>query len=220
MFAEQAAILPKLFERRQVRLIEQIRYDRKVIAAKMNAEVLRSGAFVVAVSKAYVAKYEEFAHGLINETLDLFRRSGIAFDHQSAEWIRAKVGHYLEVGDRNVRGEAEGGKILHNEIKENVGHAMDQALNRMRRDLEIELLDLALVAKPTSESDVVQPIQEFVDALVDLQDRRGAERDFVEFTAKVDEPLCLVLFDIDRFKDVNDKHGGHAIGDDAPQGGG
>ena len=154
MFEEQAAILPKLFERRQVRLIEQIRYDRKVIAAKMNAEgMLRSGAFVVAVSKAYVAKYEEFAHGLINETLDLFRRSGIAFDRQSAEWIRAKVGHYLEVGDRNVRGEAEGGKILQNEIKENVGHAMDQALNRMRRDLEIEL-DLALVDLPTAAETV------------------------------------------------------------------
>lgn len=49
----------------------------------------------------------------------------------------------------SIRGEAEGGKIVQNEIKENVGHAMDQALNRMRRDLEIEL-DLALVAKPTS----------------------------------------------------------------------
>lgn len=28
-------------------------------------------------------------------------------------------------------------------------------------------------------------------------------------------PLCLVLFDIDKFKSVNDDHGGHATGDEA-----
>ena len=53
------------------------------------------------------------------------------------------------------------------------------------------------------------------DALVPLQNRRGLEQAFGARTKEHGEPLCLILFDIDHFKDVNDKQGGHAIGDEA-----
>jgi hypothetical protein len=57
MFDEQAAILPKLFERRQEELIFALRHERKVIASQMAAKnMLQSGAFNVAVAKAFRRK--------------------------------------------------------------------------------------------------------------------------------------------------------------------
>jgi diguanylate cyclase (GGDEF)-like protein len=214
MFDEQAAILPKLFERRQEELIFALRHERKVIASQMAAKnMLQSGAFNVAVAKAFVEKYEEFAHKLIAETFDLLRRSGVQIDSESAKWMSDKVGHYLEVGARNVLGEGNGGKAPTDELRQSVERAIDASLGRMRRDLQIDL-DLTRATK-TATASVEVVAEASLDPLVGLQNRRGLDQAFAALMQTRDEPACVVLFDIDQFKDVNDKHGGHAVGDEA-----
>jgi diguanylate cyclase (GGDEF)-like protein len=86
---------------------------------------------------------------------------------------------------------------------------MDKSFAEMKRDLGIEL-DLALIA-PAQHAAVIDAA--LLDALVPLQNRRGLEQAFEARTR--DESLCLILFDIDHFKGVNDNQGGHAIGDEA-----
>jgi diguanylate cyclase (GGDEF)-like protein len=53
-----------------------------------------------------------------------------------------------------------------------------------------------------------------VDPLTGALNRRGLDEVFPEEDAGQDEPISLVLVDIDHFKLVNDDHG-HAAGDDA-----
>jgi diguanylate cyclase (GGDEF)-like protein len=215
MFDEQAAIVPKLFERRQEELIFALRRERSVIAAKMAAtDMLQSGAFNVAVAKAFVEKYEEFAHKLITETFDLLQRSGVQIDSESAEWMSDKVGHYLEVGAHNACGEGNGGRAPTDELRQSVERAIEAAHGRMRRDLQIEL-DLARASRPAPAATSVEIVDEAsIDPLVLLQNRRGLEKAFGEL-ANTGEQTCVVLFDIDHFKEVNDKHGQHSVGDEA-----
>jgi len=54
----------------------------------------------------------------------------------------------------------------------------------------------------------------YSDGLTDSLNRRRFERDLLSFSARADRvhPLSLVMFDIDRFKEVNDKYG-HEEGD-------
>jgi GGDEF domain-containing protein len=52
------------------------------------------------------------------------------------------------------------------------------------------------------------------DPLVPLQNYRGLKLAFETVFANELEPLALVAFDIDFFKQVNDDHGSHAIGDE------
>jgi diguanylate cyclase (GGDEF)-like protein len=89
---------------------------------------------------------------------------------------------------------------------------LNQSATAIRRDLRIEL-DLALLEKHPEPLAVVDGA--LLDPLVPLQNRRGLEQEFGIRTKESSDPICLVLFDIDHFKDVNDKHGGHATGDEA-----
>jgi len=57
----------------------------------------------------------------------------------------------------------------------------------------------------------------FTDHLTGLANRRRFERLFareVERTSRYGHPFCLLLIDVDRFKEVNDQHG-HDAGDEA-----
>lgn len=68
------------------------------------------------------------------------------------------------------------------------------------------------IAARAASAAVVDALQ---DQLVPLQNRRGLDAAFDQHSKDAGQPLCLVLFDLDHFKDVNDKHGGHATGDEA-----
>jgi diguanylate cyclase (GGDEF)-like protein len=64
---------------------------------------------------------------------------------------------------------------------------------------------------------VIRPDAE-TDHLTKLPNRRAFDSDFPRLlSAAVErvEPLALLMFDIDKFKNVNDEHGGHATGDEA-----
>jgi len=85
--------------------------------------------------------------------------------------------------------------------RQQVGGFMDQVFSRagvegQRRDLEARAQVLLRFAEQ--------------DSLTSLANRRAMER----FCAglDVDEPICLVLVDVDHFKAVNDRHG-HLVGD-------
>jgi GGDEF domain-containing protein len=206
----QEALVRKFFERRNVQLFESVRHERSVIANRMAAEgTLNSGGFVVAVTAAYVGAFEAFARGLIKDTFDLVNRSGLVIDGVAAPWIRAQLGPIFESAAKNMRSEAAQGRVLADELRQSVDRAMDKSLAEVRRDLQIDL-DLAFVTRAPV---AVATDEALRDPLVPLQNRRGLEHAFEARTKG--ESLCLVLFDIDRFKDVNDKQGGHAIGDEA-----
>lgn len=145
---QQATLVRKFFERRNARLFKSIRHERSAIAARMSAQgLLQSGAFVVAVTEAYVAGFEQFAHGLIEETFDVIQRSGLAVDGNLSSWITEQLDPLIAAAAKNVCREASGGKVLAEELKANVQRAMDQSLAEIKRDLGIKLA-LALVTQP------------------------------------------------------------------------
>jgi diguanylate cyclase (GGDEF)-like protein len=83
-----------------------------------------------------------------------------------------------------------------------VGGFMDQVWSRagvegQRRDLEERARELRRFAEQ--------------DPLTGLANRRGMER-FCTGTLRPHDQVCLVLVDVDHFKDVNDRHG-HLVGD-------
>jgi diguanylate cyclase (GGDEF)-like protein len=209
---QQASLVRKFFERRNPQLFEGIRHERAAIAERMSAQgILHSGAFVSAVTKAHVAGFENFARGLIKDTFDVLNRSGVVIDSDAASWLKAQLDPFLEAAAKNIRSEASQGRVLTDELTQSVDRAIDKSLAEIRRDLQIEL-DLALVTRAPAP-DVIE--EAFRDSLVPLQNRRGFEAEFGVRTKGASEPVCLVLFDIDYFKEVNDKYGGHATGDEA-----
>lgn len=208
----QKALVGKFFERRNVQLFEGVRRERGVIANRMAAAgTLKSGAFVSAVTSAFVGGFEAFAHGLIKDTFDLLNRSGFVVDGDAASWIKAQLDPFFETAATNMRSEAAQGRVLPDELRESVDRAMAKCLAEIRRDLQIDL-DLALVTKAPAAAVIDEA---FRDPLLPLQNRRGLEQAFGALMKQADGPFCLVQFDIDHFKDVNDNQGGHAIGDEA-----
>lgn len=87
---------------------------------------------------------------------------------------------------------------------------LHKKLYEAKRDLAIEF-DLATL--PFPQGSVADPAS--IDSLVGLQNRKGFETEFGNRTRDPNERLSLVMFDIDHFKDVNDKNGGHLVGDEA-----
>jgi diguanylate cyclase (GGDEF)-like protein len=132
-------------------------------------------------------------------------------DAVPATWVRKELEPLLEAAARNVCGETNEGAVLRDELKISVQRAMDEALAALKGDLTIDLEQRVL----TTNGAVPIVDAALMDQLVPLKNRRALELAFGQLTEDKNEPLCVVLFDIDHFKDVNDKNGGHAIGDEA-----
>ena len=73
----QAALVRKFFERRNLDLIRGVRETRADIAEQISTKGGTLGPVVDAVTTAFDA----FARGLITDTFDLMRRSGLVIDH-------------------------------------------------------------------------------------------------------------------------------------------
>jgi diguanylate cyclase (GGDEF)-like protein len=198
----QTALVRKFFERRNLDLIRSVRETRADIAERISTTGGTLRPFVDAVTTAFDA----FARGLIADTLDLMRRSGLAIDHEFASWIQHQLEPLIDGTAERLIGEVDP------DLRVSVQNRLNQLAAAIRRDLRIEL-DLALLEKPAEPSAVVDGA--LLDPLVPLQNRRGLEQEFGTRTKESTDPICLVLFDVDHFKDVNDKHGGHATGDEA-----
>jgi diguanylate cyclase (GGDEF)-like protein len=106
--------------------------------------------------------------------------------------------------------DASEGRVLTDELRTSIDRALSKSLIEIRRDLQIEL-DLALVTQAPA---AVVVDEAFRDQLVPLQNRRGLEQGYGALPKEADEPFCVVQFDLDRFKRVNDEHG-HDIGNEA-----
>jgi diguanylate cyclase with GGDEF domain len=198
-----------------VKLFEHVRHERDVIAHKRAAAgTLNDGGFVVEVTGAYVKGLDAFARGLIEDTFALVKRSGLPITDVVAAWMTTQLVPYIEIGGKQIREEAGQGRVLTDELRVSVDRAIDKSTAEIKRDLQIEL-ELALIEAPAA---VVVADEALLDTLVPLQNRRGFEKTFAECTRNSDHPVCLVLFDIDHFKNVNDKYGGHATGDEALKG--
>jgi diguanylate cyclase (GGDEF)-like protein len=77
------------------------------------------------------------------------------------------------------------------------------------------VLCIAVYVGPLVTSDVRHRAESTLDQLTGLLNRRGLETRFAEIAeqaALTEQPVSMVLADIDRFKSVNDEHG-HPVGD-------
>ena len=74
---------------------------------------------------------------------------------------------------------------------------------------------MTLAAIALSASEISYRRAAVLDPLTGLLNRQGLEERFEELRQQAllsDAPICLVLFDLDHFKTVNDRYG-HDIGD-------
>ena len=77
------------------------------------------------------------------------------------------------------------------------------------------VLCISVYVGPLVTSDVRHRAESTLDQLTGLLNRRGLEARFAEIAeqaALTEQPVSMVLADIDRFKSVNDEHG-HPVGD-------
>jgi diguanylate cyclase (GGDEF)-like protein len=188
----------------------------KVVNAAAASGTLRGGGTVKALRDAYIAAMREYAAVVTRETIDVLTSPDGTLPLQSATWLRAQLETNFErvavaaiatVGtDRGFQGLPVDGRdhggALAVELKRDLGIVLDKAALRSG--------DRVHTTSTTSDADL--------DTLVALKNRRGYEADLAEAWSKASTasvPLALLAFDIDKFKSVNDEHGGHATGDEA-----
>jgi diguanylate cyclase (GGDEF)-like protein len=208
------ALVRKFFERRNIQLFEGVRLERGIIANRLAAAgTLNSGQFLYEVKAAFVAGFEAFARGLIKDTFDLLNRSSTAMDSNVEAWTKSQLDPFFETAAKNLREDAAQGRVLRDELIAGVDGALTKSLAEIRRDLQIEL-DLALVTKAPAAAAASVVDEALLDQLVPLQNRRGLEQALGALSKQPEEPFCLVQFDLDHFKAVNDQHG-HDVGNEA-----
>lgn len=208
---ELQGLLRRMIERRKLTMVHWVRDERGRIAERMAAKgTSSSGAFVTTVAKAFGDAFHDYVKGATEDGLTVLRRSAAGVTPALAAALKQQLETYFEQSVTSLTGEVGNEE---NDLPLTVRAVLERSLHEAERDLAIEL-DLATLTGP--EAQVVD--EALMDPLVGLQNRRGFEAQFAARTKDPSERLCLVLFDIDRFKDVNDKHGGHAVGDEALKG--
>jgi diguanylate cyclase (GGDEF)-like protein len=202
-----------MVDRRRVHMVRWVREERERIANKMAAQgTLLGGGFVTTVGGAFRTGFAEFTKGITIDGLTVVRESfGGRVTPELVHALRQELEAYFDQAAETLLREVGESGPMKREIPEVVHRVLEGSVPEAKRDLAIEMDLVAL--KNEQRAPVVD--EALLDALVSLQNRRGLEIEFPKHTQDTNEHLCLALFDIDHFKDVNDKKGGHAVGDEA-----
>ncbi len=213
--ADIDSLLPLLRARRQETLTTQLRDRRPAIANELAARGLaRSGAFLSRITELYTTSFREYTDGLVEDVLSLITQPDGSIPREAGEWVQNELGPWFHVvagqlqadltNDYNTLG-------LPPRLEE-----IDGVIVAAKRDVDIALARAAL--QPTRSSESLETDAALMDVLLPLRNRRAYEQDLrrlFDESQRADEPLALLLVDVDDFKKVNDELGGHAAGDDA-----
>lgn len=188
----------------------------KITNAAAARGTLRSGGTVKTLRDAYIATARHYADTVTAEVIGVLAPEG-AIPPQNAQWARTLLETNFEHVAVAVMTTLGNDRALQNlPIVDNRDYGGALATD-LKRDLGITLDKVALRSgarvAPTAVADGAD-----LDTLVPLKNRRGFEADLAKALSKASEssePVALLAFDIDKFKSVNDNHGGHATGDEA-----
>lgn len=129
---------------------------------------------------------------------------------ESAELDNEILGHALtfEYND-------EIGKMV--QVYNRLTHTLSEYHEKLQQ--KIDLANQALIDKNKELEKALVLVERMAttDSLTELPNRRHYDEMItlsIAQTERYGEPICLILFDLDKFKDINDTHG-HGAGDDA-----
>jgi diguanylate cyclase (GGDEF)-like protein len=212
-----ASLISRIIARHRDVLARAFKSDRERIVNSAAARgVLRSGGTIKALRNTYSQDVREYAQKVTDEVMGVMSADG-TLDDASAAWLRTEL-------ERNFDAVAQGvGRAIANDQTFRGLPTDDRGVpaalaSELKRELGITLDKSTLRRPQAAISDGRRDDAADRDPLVPLKNRRAYDDDLHEqFNVALanGQPLALIVFDIDRFKSVNDDHGGHATGDEA-----
>lgn len=211
-----SSLANELIQRRRRACSEQFREQDIAIARRHSvSRTLFTPQVFAEVRIALRAALADLAKGMTSDLVDLIREPDGNIPPGAATWIAEQLDPVLAVESESLVNNMSGGPSHREALKVDLTSEARTALDDARRDLKIALARATLRPRRRA-SDYVDLASR--DTLVNLKNRRGFNEDAARLFAHARttaSPLAIVRIDVDRFKLVNDEHGGHATGDEA-----
>jgi diguanylate cyclase (GGDEF)-like protein len=207
-----------LVERRRKAFRQQVPEDLRAIELKHSARGTSwSDQIVDEVRTAIHEAFVEFSVGATSDLLGAVKRQDGTVSNETATWIRQELERVLISSLEGVIDELQEGPAYRRKIKAGLHEDAETMIADARRRLAIAIARVTERRRGAASRATPTANLASADDLVKLKNRRGFAADFAKMfsEASAAEPLAIVRIDIDHFKRVNDKHGGHAVGDEA-----
>ena len=211
-----SSLANELIQRRRHASSERFREQDLAIARKHSVNrTLFTPQVFAELRNALRAALADLARGMTSDLVDVIREPDGNLPPGAASWIADQLDPVLADEAESLVNNMSGGPSHRETLKVDLTSEARTALDDARRDLKIALARATLRPRRRA-SDYIDLASK--DTLVNLKNRRGLNDDVSRLFAQArstSSPLALVRIDVDRFKLVNDEHGGHATGDEA-----
>ena len=211
-----SSLANELIQRRRHASSERFREQDLAIARKHSVNrTLFTPQVFAELRNALRAALADLARGMTSDLVDVIREPDGNLPPGAASWIADQLDPVLADEAESLVNNMSGGPSHRETLKVDLTSEARTALDDARRDLKIALARATLRPRRRA-SDYIDLASK--DTLVNLKNRRGLNEDASRLFAQArstSSPLALVRIDVDRFKLVNDEHGGHATGDEA-----
>lgn len=211
-----SSLATELIQRRRRACGEQFREQDIAIARKHSvSRTLFTPQVFAELRSALRGALADLTRGMTSDLVDLIREPDGNLPPGAAAWIADQLEPVLAAESESLVNNMSGGPSHREALKVDLTSEARTALDDARRDLKIALARATLRPRRRA-SDYIDLASK--DTLVNLKNRRGLNEDVARLFAHAKAtslPLALVRIDVDRFKLVNDEHGGHATGDEA-----
>ena len=211
-----SSLANELIQRRRHASSERFREQDLAIARKHSVNrTLFTPQVFAELRIALRTTLADLARGMTSDLVDVIREPDGNIPPGAASWIAEQLDPVLAAEAESLVTNMSGGPPHREALKVDLTSEARTALDDARRDLKIALARATLRPRRRA-SDYIDLASK--DTLVNLKNRRGLNEDVSRLFAQArstSSPLALVRIDVDRFKLVNDEHGGHATGDEA-----
>lgn len=199
------------------KLAVRLRTTGERIAAEMSRRgLVGGGGHLKDVRDAFQTHVKEFADDLTRELKELVQQSDGTLTLSDHDWARTVLRKHISGAIHGLpMAVAEAVPAAVRGLALRIGDERGWG-DALLRDVDI-VLDKALLRSGPSMTTPSRS-EAMMDPLVNLPNRRAFDREVDEEIAQASSrgmPVALLVFDIDRFKSVNDDNGGHATGDEA-----